>query len=479
MNYRGVGYVLGWIMKVEGVIMLLPVVTALIYREENWKIYLGVAAVSVLIGMLLSNKKNVVDGQFFSREGYASVALGWVVMSLIGALPFWLSGEIPSYVDALFEMVSGFTTTGSSILRDVEALSHSALIWRSFSHWIGGMGVLVFVLQILPATGGQTMHLMRAESPGPSVSKLVPRIRETAFVLYGIYIVMTVVQLILMLAGGLPLFDAICITFGTAGTGGFGILSDSCASYSPYIQVVITVFMVLFGINFSFYYLVLIRRVKDAFHMEEVLAYLVFFITATLLITGNIRGQMESFGESLRHAAFQVATIMSTTGYATMNFDLWPEFSRMILVGLMFIGACAGSTAGGMKMSRILIYIKTIHKEMATLIHPRSVKVVMMDGKRLEHPVVRAANIYIVSYLFIFAVSVLLISLDNFDFTTNVTAAITTLNNVGPGLSVVGPVGHFADFSNLSKIIMILDMLFGRLEIFPMLLLFMPGTWKK
>lgn len=479
MNYKGVGYVLGWIMKVEGIFLLLPVVTALIYKEDNWSVYFGCAVFSFFVGAFLARKENIVDGQFFSREGYASVALGWIVMSVIGALPFWLSREIPSYTDALFEIVSGFTTTGASILINVEELTYSALMWRSFSHWIGGMGVLVFVLQIIPATGGQNMHLMRAESPGPSVSKLVPRVRQTAFVLYGIYIAMTILEFILLIVGRMPIFDALCTTFGTAGTGGFGIKADSIAGYSPYIQIVVTVFMVLFGVNFSFFYLILIGRLKDAFSMEEVRAYFGIYAAATLLITWNICEQIGNVADSLRHAAFQVATVMTTTGFATMDFDQWPEFSKILLVLLMFVGACAGSTGGAIKVSRILIYLKTIRKELSILVHPRSVKIVLMDGKKLEHPIVRAANIFIISYLFIMAASILLISLDNNDFTTNVTAVIATLNNIGPGLSKVGPAGNFEFFSDFSKYVLMFDMLAGRLEIFPMLLLFAPGTWKK
>lgn len=479
MSYKSIGYVLGWIMRVEGIFFLLPLAVAFLYREDTWYVYLGCAAVSYGLGVLLSGKKQGSRSRFFAREGYVAVALGWVVMSLVGALPFRITGEIPDYTDALFEIISGFTTTGASILVRVEDLSHSALIWRSFSHWIGGMGVLVFVLQIIPVTSGQTMNLMRAESPGPSVSRLVPRVRETAFYLYGIYIALTVMEIVMLLLGRIPLFDALCTAFGTAGTGGFGIRSDSIAGYSPYIQVVVTVFMMLFGVNFSFYYLLLVRKGKDAFGMEEVRAYLGIFAAATLLIMINILPRIGSVAESLRHAAFQVASIMTTTGFATADFDLWPEFSRMMLVLLMFVGACAGSTGGGIKVSRILIYLKTIKKETAFLIHPRSVKTVMMDGKKVDHVVVRAANIFLLSYLLILFSSMLLLSLDNHDFTTSVTAVISALNNIGPGLSLVGPTGNFGFFSDFSKYVLMFDMLAGRLEVFPMLLLFVPAVWKK
>ena len=472
MNYKSISYILGWIMKVEGVFLLLPLAVSLLYREKTWPVFLACALLSFILGTALSFKRPE-NTQFYAREGYVGVALGWIVMSLIGALPFYFTGEIPSFTDSLFEIISGFTTTGASILTRVEDLSHGILFWRSFSHWIGGMGVLVFVLQILPMSSGQTMHLMRAESPGPSVSKLVPRIRTTAFFLYGIYVALTVLEIVLLLLGRIPMFDAVCTAFGTAGTGGFGIRSDSIAGYSPYIQVIVTIFMMLFGTNFAFYYLIIAKKVKDAFCMEEVKAYFAIFTAATLLIAFNILSQMGNVGDSLRHAAFQVASIMTT------DFDQWPEFSRTLLVMLMFIGACAGSTGGGIKVSRILMYMKTIKKELGILIHPRSVKIVMMDGKKLDHPVVRAANIFLISYAGILVASILLLTIDNFDFTTNVTAVISALNNIGPGLSLVGPAGNFAFFSGFSKYVLMFDMLAGRLEIFPMLLLFVPYTWKK
>lgn len=414
MNYKSISYILGWIMKVEGVFLLLPLAVSLLYREKTWPVFLACALLSFILGTALSFKRPE-NTQFYAREGYVGVALGWIVMSLIGALPFYFTGEIPSFTDSLFEIISGFTTTGASILTRVEDLSHGILFWRSFSHWIGGMGVLVFVLQILPMSSGQTMHLMRAESPGPSVSKLVPRIRTTAFFLYGIYVALTVLEIVLLLLGRIPMFDAVCTAFGTAGTGGFGIRSDSIAGYSPYIQVIVTIFMMLFGTNFAFYYLIIAKKVKDAFCMEEVKAYFAIFTAATLLIAFNILSQMGNVGDSLRHAAFQVASIMTTTGFATTDFDQWPEFSRTLLVMLMFIGACAGSTGGGIKVSRILMYMKTIKKELGILIHPRSVKIVMMDGKKLDHPVVRAANIFLISYAGILVASILLLTIDNFD----------------------------------------------------------------
>ncbi len=478
MNYKSVGYILGWILRVEGVFLFLPFLVALIYGEGNWASYLGCAVFSLVCGSLFSRKRENM-ANFYAREGFVSVALGWIVMSLVGAVPLWISGDIPDFTDALFEIISGFTTTGASILADVEALTHAGLFWRSFSHWLGGMGVLVFVLQIIPMSSGQSMHLMRAESPGPSVSKLVPRMRQTAFVLYGIYMALTFVEIVLLLLGGMPLFDTICTAFGTAGTGGFGVKADSIASYSPYLQVVVTIFMLLFGVNFSFYYLVLVKKGRDALRLEEVRVYLGIFGAATLIIALNILSEIGNLWDSLRHAAFQVASIMTTTGFATADFNLWPQLSRTLLVGLMFIGACAGSTGGGIKVSRILMYLKTIKKELAFLIHPRSVKVVMMDGKRLEHTVVRAANIFLITYLLILAVSVLCISLDGHDFTTNVTAVVSALNNIGPGLEMVGPMGNYEFFSPFSKYVLMFDMLAGRLEVFPMLLLLVPWTWKK
>ena len=478
MNYSMVMYIVGWILNFEAAFMLPSCLVAVIYQEKCGISFLITMAAALVIGIPLTVRKPK-NKDFHSREGFASVALGWIVLSIVGAVPFVISGVIPNPVEALFEAVSGFTTTGSSVLTNVEVVPRCILFWRSFTHWIGGMGVLVFIMAILPLSGGKNINLMRAESPGPSVSKLVPRVRETALVLYGIYIAMTALEIFFLLIGGMPLFDTLCTTFGSAGTGGFAIWSDSMARYSPYLQIVVTSFMFLFGVNFSFYYLLLTKRVKEAFQIEEVKAYFGIFAAATVLIALNILSQVGNLADSFRHAAFQVSSVMTTTGFATTDFNKWPEFSRMLLVLLMFIGACAGSTGGGIKVSRILIYLKTIKKELAFLVHPRSVKVVMMDGKRTEHTVVRAANIFLITYLGILALSILVVSLDGSDFTTTVTAVITALNNVGPGLSLVGPMGNFAFFSDLSKFVLMFDMLAGRLEIFPLLLLFVPYTWKK
>ena len=478
MNKKVIIYLMGWILNIEAVFMLLPCITAWIYRERSGFWFLAVMAVCGGIGLICTHKKpeNMV---FFAKEGFVSVALSWVVLSFFGALPFYLSGEIPRFEDAMFEVISGFTTAGTSILPDVESLSKCMIMWRSFTHWIGGMGVLVFILSILPLSGGYNMYIMKAESPGPSVGKLVPRVRTTAKILYKIYLFMTVLQIILLMIGGMPFFDSLAISFGTAGTGGFGIKNNSMAFYeSYYLQGVVTVFMILFGINFNVYHLFLTRHPKEAFRSEEARAYLGIIAVSVLLITINIRGGFGSLFSAFHHAAFQVASIITTTGYSTVDYDLWPEFSKGILVVLMFTGACAGSTSGGIKVSRILILLKAVKKELGSLIHPRSVKVLKLEGKPIEHNVLRSINTFFGAYIVIFIISVLIVSLDNFDFTTNFTAVAAAFNNIGPGLAGAGPARNFSHFSSLSKYVMMFDMLAGRLEIFPMLLIFAPSTWK-
>ncbi|WP_313180246.1 TrkH family potassium uptake protein [Lacrimispora sp.] len=478
MNKKVIIYLMGWILNIEAVFMLLPCITALIYQETSGYWFLAVMAVCGGTGLICTRKKpeNMV---FFAKEGFVTVALSWIVLSFFGAMPFYLSGEIPKFEDAMFEIISGFTTTGSSILPDVESLSQCMIMWRCFTHWIGGMGVLVFILSILPLAGGYNMYIMKAESPGPSVGKLVPKVRTTAKILYKIYLFMTVVQVILMLIGGMSLFDSLAISFGTAGTGGFGIKNSSMAFYeSYYLQGVVTVFMILFGINFNVYHLLLTRHPKEAFRCEEARAYLGIIAASVLFITFNIRGSFGSLFSAFHHAAFQVASIITTTGYSTVDYDLWPEFSKGILVALMFIGACAGSTSGGFKVSRVVILLKAVKKELASMIHPRSVKIIKLEGKPVEHNVLRSINTFLGAYIVIFTVSILLVSLDNFDFTTNFTAVVATLNNIGPGLAGVGPLQNFSNFSALSKYVMMFDMLAGRLEIFPMLLIFAPSTWK-
>ena len=477
MNYAMIRYLIGWMLGVESVFLLLPTLTAVIYQENVVTAYLGAAAICLAFAALFCHKRPA-NPRFYAREGFVTVALCWIVLAVTGALPFLFSGEIPSVVDALFETISGFTTTGSTIVTDVESLSHAALLWRSLTHWVGGMGVLVFMLIILPLAGGHTIYLMRAESPGPSVSKMSPHIRDTAFILYAIYFGMTVLQIILLVLGGMAFFDAACTAMATAGTGGFGIWNDSMAYYqSYYLQGVTSVFMILFGINFSAYYLVLSRKFREAIRIEEVRLYLGVILGFTLLIAFNVRDMFGSFFESFHHALFQVASIITTTGFATVDFNLWPAFSKSLLVLLMFIGACAGSTGGGIKCSRIVLMLKSVKKEMQYLIHPRAVRVNKMDGRRVQHEVMRSVNVFLIAYLLIFAGSVLLVSLNCEDMVTNFTAVATALNNVGPGLELVGPVENFGFLHPLSKIVLMFDMLAGRLELFPMLLLFTPRTW--
>lgn len=480
MNIKIILYFLGWVLNIEGLLMLLPCAVSLIYGDGQLYAFLIVMALCAVIGWLTTHRRpdNTV---FYAKEGFVAVALIWVVLSFFGALPFRISGQIPSMTDSLFETISGFTTTGASILNNVEGLSPSMLIWRSFTHWVGGMGVLVFILAILPlAGGGYAMHIMRAESPGPSVGKLAPKVKDTAKILYVIYLIMTIIQILLLLLGGMPLFDALATSFGTAGTGGFGIKNNSIAYYdSYYLQGVVTVFMILFGVNFNVYYLLLIRRFKDAFSCEEARTYLAVIVASVVLITLNIQKAFGSFFDAFHHAAFQVASIITTTGFSTVDFDAWPQFSKTILIGLMFVGACAGSTGGGMKVSRILIWLKSVKSELSALIHPRSVKVLKLENKALDSGVMRSVNNYFIAYFFIFAVSVLIVSLDNLDFNSTFTAVAATFNNIGPGLGAVGPMCNFSHLSVLSKYVLMFDMLAGRLEIFPMLILFSPTTWRR
>ncbi|MBT9776958.1 TrkH family potassium uptake protein [Clostridium sp. MCC353] len=478
MNTKVIIYFLGWVMNIEALLMLLPCMIAVIFRESSGLYILAVAFVCGFLGWCATHKKPA-NTVFFAKEGFVSVALSWIVLSFFGALPFYLSRSIPVFEDALFETISGFTTTGASILTNVEALPRCMLMWRSFTHWIGGMGVLVFILAVLPLAGGYNMHIMRAESPGPAVGKLVPRVKMTAKILYGIYLLMTLIQIGLLLLGGMPWFDSIALSFGTAGTGGFGVLNDSIASYSTFNQTVITLFMILFGINFNVYYLFLIHKPKEAFRCEEARTYLGIILVSVLLITWNIRGSFTNIFTAFHHAAFQVGSIITTTGYSTVDFNLWPGFSKTILVFLMFIGACAGSTGGGIKVSRVIIACKAVKKELSSVIHPRSVRVLKLEGKGLEHTVVRSVNAFILAYILIFAISMLIVSLDNLDFTSTFTAVAATFNNIGPGLEQVGPSANFSILSPLTKYVLMFDMLAGRLEIFPMLLLFSPSTWRK
>ncbi len=479
MNRRMITYVLGMVLLVEAALLLPSFAVALIYRESAGKSILITIAVCLLSGGLITRlkpKKKVL----YAREGYIIVPLSWLILSIFGALPFRISGYIPSMVDAIFETASGFTTTGASILTAVEPLPHCLLFWRSFTHWVGGMGVLVFLIAILPMAGsGSDMYLMKAESPGPSVKKIVPKVKASASILYKMYVAITVAELCLLLILRMPVFDALTITFGTAGTGGFGVRNSGCADYTIAQQVVITIFMILFGINFSAYYLIWKKRVKEVLGMSEVLTYLGIIAAAIILITCNISHMYTGVGFALKDAAFQVGSIITTTGFSTADFNLWPTFSKTILVLLMFVGACAGSTGGGMKVSRIIIMMKSLTKELDYVIHPNSVRKIKVDGKQLEHVVLRSTNVYLAAYILVFVVSLLLVSLDNQDLVTTFTAVTATINNIGPGLSTVGPMANFAHLSVLSKIVLTFDMIAGRLEIIPVLVLLSRKTWKR
>ena len=479
MNYAIVFRLLGDILLCEGALLLLPTVTSAIYGE--WfvlAVFLFTACICALLGLLLRQVR-ASSSIFYMREGFVTTALSWIVISVMGAVPFVLTGAIPDPVEALFETVSGFTTTGASILAEVELLPKGVLFWRSFTHWIGGMGVLVFLLTLLPLTGGSHINLMKAESPGPQVEKLVPKVQSTAKILYGIYIVLTLVQIVLLLAGGMPLFDSLLTSFGTAGTGGFGIKNDSMAGYSVYSQVIVTIFMILFGVNFNAYFLILLGKFRRAAAMEEVRWYLGIIAASIAVITWNARGFFDTLGQAVQQAAFQVASIITTTGFSTCDFNLWPATSRSVLVLLMFVGACAGSTGGGIKVSRLVILFKTIKKEVRQGLHPQVVAPVRMDGKLIPHETVRATNVFLATYMIVFTLSVLLVSLDGNELPTNFTAVAATLNNIGPGLEMVGPMENFSLFSSPAKLVLIFDMLAGRLELFPILVLFAPDTWRR
>ena len=482
MNYKMMGRLMAQIFSIVTLFML-PALCISLYHGETaavrgflWTLALMV----VLVGILFLICRKAPDG-FYAREGMLCVGLSWVFLSLLGCLPFYFSREIPSFIDAFFEMVSGFTTTGSSILTDVEALSKGLLYWRSFSHWLGGMGVLVFLLAIGSGSNekGFTMHLLRAESPGPDVGKLVPRMRKNAGILYIIYIVLTIINIIFLLFGDMSLFEAVCTAFGTAGTGGFGIKNDSMASYSPYVQNVTTIFMALFGVNFSCFYLLLLRQWKGVFKDEELRFYVGIILCSIVLIVLDLRGHYSTLEETIRHAAFQVSTIITTTGFATTDFDLWPAFSKSILMALMIIGACAGSTGGGFKCARLLLVLKSLRRNIRQVLQPRKVMVIRSNGRTVDESILSNANAYLSAYVVIIALSFILISLDGYSIGTNFTAVLACFNNIGPGLEAVGPTCNFSGFSTFSKLVLIMDMLAGRLEIFPILALFSRGTWKR
>ena len=456
---------------------------SLAYRESTAaKAFVLTIVLLLVISVLLRFFCRGAKSNFYATDGMVCVAMSWIILSLTGCLPFVISREIPRFIDALFEIVSGFTTTGASILPAVEPLSKGILYWRSFSHWVGGMGVLVFLLAVAPSSDrgkGFTMHLLRAESPGPSVGKLVPKMRKTAAILYFLYMLLTVLNILFLLLGRMPLFEAVCTAFGTAGTGGFGVKNDSFASYSPYLQNVTTVFMLLFGVNFSCYYLLLLGQIRSVFKDEELRAYLGIALCSVLLIAWNIRGMYASVGETLRHAAFQVSSIMTTTGFATTDFDLWPSFSKTILLCLMVIGASAGSTGGGIKVSRVLLLFKSLRRSFLQMLHPNRVQVVRNNDQAVDEKVVESTNAYLIAYVFILFISFLLLSLDGFSTGTNFSAVLCCFNNIGPGLEAVGPTCNFSAFSVLSKLVLILDMLLGRLEIFPILCLLSRHTWQR
>jgi len=478
MNYRIISYILGWVLNIEAVCMLLPFLCGFIYGETAKWAFLICSALCFLVGIPLTLIKPK-NKNMFAKEGFVIVALSWIIISIFGAIPFVITKSIPNFIQALFETASGFTTTGASVIADLDVIPRCILFWRSFTHWIGGMGVIVFLVAILPMSSGSNFYMIKAESPGHSVSKLVPKAGQTAKILYGIYIFLTFIELILLLIGGLDWFEATTLTFGTAGTGGFGIKNSSIAEYSPYVQNVITIFMTIFGIDFAFYYLILLRKFKNALKMEEVFCYLGIIFVSTTLIFFNIKDLYPTIREAIEKSAFQVASIVTTTGFSTADFDLWPQFSKAILVFLMFCGACTGSTGGAIKVSRITILIKSIIKEIKMLAHPKSMIKVKFCGKPLEHETLRGINVFFISYILIFTAIFLIISLDNFDFTTSFTAVAATLGNIGPGLSKVGPVCNFSIFSPLSTLVLTFAMIIGRLEIFPILVLFSFNTWKK
>lgn len=479
MNRRMVFYTVGQIIRVTAFLLLLPAVVSLIYRESVLWSFLITILVALLSGTLLAFLFKPRDHVIYAKEGFIIVSLAWLSLSAIGALPFYLSGEIPSYTDAFFETVSGFTTTGASILNNVETMSHGLLFWRSFTHWIGGMGVLVFVMALLPNISDRSIHIMRAEMPGPVVGKLVPRVKDTAKILYLIYIVMTALQVIFLLCGGMNLFDSLIHAFGTAGTGGFGVKADSVAGYSPYLQWVITIFMLLFGINFNLYYLILIRRFRSALQSTELWTYIGIVLVATSIIVWNTSNISTAFSQTLRDAAFQVSSIITTTGYSTVDFNNWPQLSKTVLLILMFLGGCAGSTAGGLKISRMLLLGKRIRRELRHLIHPRSVNAVKFEGKTVPETTLSNVTVYFSIYFIVFLSILFLLSFESFDFETNFSAVTACFNNVGPGFSLVGPSASYSEYSLFSKWVLSFAMLFGRLEIFPLILTLTPTTWSK
>lgn len=480
MNYRMVVFVLGRIFLVEAAMLLLPMVCSAIYGEWYMLPAFLLPAVILLLLGLAASLRTPKNTTIYARDGLAIVALVWVLMSAFGALPFVISGEIPAFADAFFEMVSGFTTTGSTILNDIEALSHGALFWRSFSHWVGGMGVLVFAMAVLPMTDGRAMHLMRAEVPGPTCGKLSSKLSDSAKILYGIYFAMTALEVALLCAGGMSLYESLIHSFGTAGTGGFSNRALSIGAYqNPYFEWVIGIFMLLFGINFNLYYFILMRHFREAFGSEELHAYLGIVLFSTVTIAANILSMVGSVGEAVRTAFFQVSSIITTTGYATADFNLWPTYSRVLLLLLMIVGACGGSTAGGLKVSRVIIFFKAARQDLNKMLHTHAVTAIRFEGKPLDEKTLQGVHNYFNVYMLLIMLSTVLVSLDGFDMITTFTAVITCLNNVGPGMEMVGPMGNFSQFSAPVKYLLSFDMLAGRLELYPMLALFAPRLWRR
>jgi len=487
MNHRIVLNNIGKLIRLEGMLLILPTLIGVFLQEKEFLALAVTAGSSIIVGTLLSSIKTK-NTRIRDKEGFVITALVWLIFSIIGAIPFYATGNIKSFTDAIFETASGFTTTGASILRDVEALPKCLLFWRSFTHWIGGMGILVFMMAFASSSADE-MNIMRAESPGPSVEKMVPKVKETAIILYGIYTVMTIILIIALIIAGMPVFDSVCHALGTAGTGGFGIKGDSIASYNKVCQGIITVGMMMFGVNFNLYYLIIMKKFKDILHSEEVFTYIIIYFVASILVSiGTVNGFMHSgtyyagfhtVGEAVHHSFFQVASVMTTTGFATMDFNLWATMPKAIMVLVMFIGACAGSTGGGIKVSRIIIYFKEVVRELQSYIHPSSVKSIRLDGKVVSKDTIRTTNVFLMAYIFIFVGSLVIVCFDGFDLVTSFTAVTATINNIGPGLGIVGPTGNFADFSILAKWVFIFDMIAGRLEIFPVLIMLSIKTWRR
>ena len=487
MNHRIVLNNIGKLIRLEGMLLILPTLIGVFLQEKEFLALAVTAGSSIIVGTLLSSIKTK-NTRIRAKEGFVITALVWLIFSIIGAIPFYATGNIKSFTDAIFETASGFTTTGASILRDVEALPKCLLFWRSFTHWIGGMGILVFMMAFASSSADE-MNIMRAESPGPSVEKMVPKVKETAIILYGIYTVMTIILIIALIIAGMPVFDSVCHALGTAGTGGFGIKGDSIASYNKVCQGIITVGMMMFGVNFNLYYLIIMKKFKDIMHSEEVFTYIIIYFVASILVSiGTVNGFMHSgtyyagfhtVGEAVHHSFFQVASVMTTTGFATMDFNLWATMPKAIMVLVMFIGACAGSTGGGIKVSRIIIYFKEVVRELQSYIHPSSVKSIRLDGKVVSKDTIRTTNVFLMAYIFIFVGSLVIVCFDGFDLVTSFTAVTATINNIGPGLGIVGPTGNFADFSILAKWVFIFDMIAGRLEIFPVLIMLSIKTWRR